>query len=139
MRIPENIRNTKEFDKARTIKHNLTDTKNKFKDKAKVTIKEFFRKKRHLSNEQKQKIHDAIYEDNQKNTIPTFKESPLVSIIIVNHNGASHLTRLLEVIDDTIHLNYEIIIVDNDSQDNSIQIIESYEKLSITLIRNKNN
>lgn len=82
---------------------------------------------------------DLINKDNQKNTIPSFDNSPLVSIIIVNRNGETHLKRLLDVIDDTIHLNYEIIIVDNDSTDDSIELIKSYTQLPISLIQNSQN
>lgn len=139
MRIPENIRNTKQFHKARKLKHKFEDSKNIYMDKSKHVIKEFFRKKRHLTEDQKKKIISLINEDNQKNTIPFFENISLVSIIIVNHNGASHLTRLLNVIDDTIHLNYEIIIIDNASEDNSIEIINQHNHLPITLIKNQNN
>lgn len=91
------------------------------------------------SNDEYYQIIQQITEDNNKNTIPHFDNSPLVSIIIVNRNGQTHLKRLLSVIDDTIHLNYEIIIVDNDSTDDSIQLIESYTELPIKIIKNKKN
>ena len=139
MRIPENIRNTKEFHKVRLIKHKLVDSKNIYTDKVKYNVKEFFRKKRHLSEEQKKEITLLINKDNSENTIPLFDNIPLVSIIIVNHNGASHLTRLLKVIDETIHLKYELIIVDNASNDNSLDIIDQYKQLPITLIKNRKN
>ena len=117
----------------------MVDAKGKYSDKVKTNVKEILRKKRHLSDDEKQRIIDLIHQDNEKNEIPLFVNSPLVSIIIVNRNGASHLSRLLKVIDETIHLNYEIIIVDNHSHDNSMQLIESYKNLPITVIRNKNN
>lgn len=139
MRVPESIRNTRGFNKARKIKHTMVDAKGKYSDKVKTNVKEILRKKRHLSDDEKQRIIDLIHQDNEKNEIPLFVNSPLVSIIIVNRNGASHLSRLLKVIDETIHLNYEIIIVDNHSHDNSMQLIESYKNLPITVIRNKNN
>lgn len=139
MRIPESIRNTKQFDKARIIKHKLQDSKGIYADKAKYTIKEFLRKKRYLSEDQKKEIISQINKDNLSNVVPLFEENPLVSIIIVNHNGASHLTRLLGCIDDTIHLKYEIIIIDNASEDNSLHIINYHKHLPITLIKNQNN
>jgi len=139
LRVPERLRNTEGFNKARKIKHALVDAKGKYSEKIKTNVKEILRKKRHLSDEEKQRIIGLINEDNEKNIIPSFVNSPLVSIIIVNRNGASHLSRLLDVIDDTIHLNYELIIIDNHSQDNSMELIESYKYLPITVIRNKSN
>jgi len=84
-------------------------------------------------------VIDLINFDNQNNDIPLFENSPLVSIIIINRNGETHLKRLLSVIDETIHLNYELIIVDNDSTDNSIELIKSFTKLPISLIQNNQN
>ena len=139
MRVPESIRNTKSFNKARIIKHNFADSKNKYSDKVKHEIKEFLRKKRTLSDEQKRQIIETIDNDNKNNEIPLFDDSPLVSIIIVNRNGSTHLSRLLDVIDSTIHLNYEIIIVDNASKDDSMVIIDGHDELPITVIRNKYN
>ena len=139
MWVPESIRKTKGFNKARTIKHNFTDKKSIYTDKAKHTIKELLRKKRHLSKEEKERIINLIDEDNKKNQIPLIENKSLVSIIIVNRNGASHLKRLLNVIDQTTHLDYEIIIVDNHSKDNSTELIESYDNLPISLIKNKEN
>lgn len=139
MRVPESIRNTEGFNKARKIKHTMVDAKGKYSDKIKTSVKEILRKKRHLSDDEKQRIINLINEDNEKNTIPSFANAPLVSIIIVNRNGASHLSRLFKVIDETIHLKYELIIIDNHSQDNSMDLIESYKHLPITVIRNKNN
>lgn len=49
-----------------------------------------------------------------------------ISIILVNYNGADVLTDCLNSVEKFIpRYNYEIIIVDNDSQDNSIDIIEN--------------
>ncbi|RAP52861.1 MAG: hypothetical protein BZ138_02235 [Methanosphaera sp. rholeuAM270] len=139
MRIPENIRNTKHFDKARLLKRKVEDTKNIYLDKVDNGLKELFREKRYLSEDQKNEIISLIRQDNKNNEIPRFNNIPLVSIIIVNHNGASHLTRLLNVIDDTIHLDYELIIVDNASNDNSLDIIDFHHELPITLIKNQKN
>ena len=139
MRVPESIRNTRGFNKARAMKHNMVDAKGKYSEKIKANIKEILREKRNLSDDEKQRIINLIQEDNGNNEIPLFTNSPLVSIIIVNRNGATHLSRLLRVIDETIHLNYEIIIVDNHSSDNSMDLIESYKNLPITLIRNNTN
>lgn len=63
---------------------------------------------------------------------------PKTSIIIVNYNGEKFLPKLLNSLKKTRYSNYEIIIVDNASADNSIEIIEkNYPK--IKLIKNKIN
>ena len=140
MRVPESIRNTDEFQKVRVLKHNFVDSKNKLQDKVYVSVKEMLRKKRHLSDNEKEKIISFIQADIDSLEIPTFSENPLVSIIVVNHNGSSHLTRLLDSIDSaTSYPNYEIIIVDNDSKDNSLDVIESHEELPIRVISNDKN
>lgn len=139
MRVPEKIRNTNEFNKLRLIKHKVVDSKNIYSDKVNHKLKEFFRQKRHLTEDQKKEIISLIDKDNSENTMPLFKNIPLISIIIVNHNGASHLTRLFDVIDDTIHLQYELIVIDNASEDNSLEIINQHKQLPITLIKNQNN
>ncbi len=65
---------------------------------------------------------------------------PLVSVIIVNFNGASHLKTCLDSLGE---LNYpqnklEIVIVDNDSKDESVSILkENYPKVKLVL--NKEN
>jgi len=51
------------------------------------------------------------------------KKNPLISIIIVNYNGANFLPRLLKSIYAQTFKDYEIILVDNGSKDNSIDYI----------------
>ena len=98
MRVPESIRNTDEFQKVRVLKHNFMDSKNKLQDKLYVSVKEMLRKKRHLSDKEKEEIISLIQADNESLEIPSFDKNPLVSIIVVNRNGSSHLTRLLDSI-----------------------------------------
>ncbi|WP_316507055.1 glycosyltransferase family 2 protein [Nitrosopumilus sp.] len=49
---------------------------------------------------------------------------PLVSIIIVNFNGKKHLEKCLESLLKIYYSNYEIIIIDNNSTDGSIEFLE---------------
>lgn len=51
---------------------------------------------------------------------------PLVSILIVNFNGAEFLGNCLDSLDRLQYLNYEIIVVDNASSDASRILIESH-------------
>lgn len=62
-----------------------------------------------------------------------------VSVIIVNYNTYL-LTRncIRSIYDNTIGLNYEIIVVDNDSRDNSVEQLKN-EFPNLTLIANKDN
>lgn len=65
---------------------------------------------------------------------------PLVSILILNRNGLRHLKVLFKDFNEkTNYSNYEIIIVDNASNDGSIEYLESLSDLPIRLIKNKKN
>lgn len=50
--------------------------------------------------------------------------NPLVSIIIVNFNGKTYIEKCLESLIKVNYTNYEIIIVDNNSDDGSRELIE---------------
>ena len=64
-------------------------------------------------------------------------ETPLVSVIIVNWNGESFLNECLASVTKTAYPNIEIIVVDNNSTDNSIQIIKNYKGIKFQI--NKEN
>ncbi len=64
--------------------------------------------------------------------------NPELSIIIVNYNSGKYLAKCLKSIKQNIkNIEYEIIIVDNNSTDDSIKGIEQYDK--VNLIREKKN
>jgi GT2 family glycosyltransferase len=50
----------------------------------------------------------------------------LVSVIIVNYNGAEFLDECIESISNQTYTNWEMIILDNNSKDNSIELIKKY-------------
>ena len=52
------------------------------------------------------------------------KNTPLVSIIILNFNGENYLERCLSSVLSTEYPNFEVIFVDNASTDSSIKIVE---------------
>ena len=52
------------------------------------------------------------------------KENPLVSIIIINYNGRSYLEKCLEALMKINYSNFEVILVDNASTDNSIEFVQ---------------
>lgn len=61
-----------------------------------------------------------------------------VSILIVNYNTADLISSCLNSILQQEGITYEIIVVDNRSEDESLQVLKDYEK-QITLIANKDN
>lgn len=75
------------------------------------------------------------------------KKQPLVSILIPNYNYAKYLRYCLDSVINQTYDNIEIIIQDNNSTDNSYDIIEEYEmkslhgeiKFPIYAARNKRN
>ncbi len=63
---------------------------------------------------------------------------PKVYIIILNWNGLKDTIDCLESVDNLNYPNYQVVVVDNASTDNSVQILE-HEYPNLTLIRNKEN
>jgi len=58
--------------------------------------------------------------------------SGLVSVIIVNYNGGDDVLKCIDSVKEQSYTNYEIIIIDNDSKDNSLNLIRSkYENVKI--------
>lgn len=62
----------------------------------------------------------------------------LVSIVIVNWNGEKYLKKCIESLLNQSYSDIEIIVVDNDSSDSSIDIINKNFKDKIKLFLNKN-
>ena len=63
----------------------------------------------------------------------------LLSVIIPNYNNSEYLKRCLDSIINNTYSNLEIIIIDDASTDNSVDIINSYKDKRIRLIKNKTN
>ncbi len=53
-------------------------------------------------------------------------ENNLVSIIIINYNGKHHLEKCLKSLMQIDYKNYEIILVDNNSSDDSIDFVKKF-------------
>lgn len=68
------------------------------------------------------------------------KNDPLVSIITVTRNRAQLIGRCIESIQKQIYTNYEHIIIDGASEDNTKEIVESYsdDKRVVYIQLNKN-
>lgn len=54
----------------------------------------------------------------------TSSSFPKVSVIIVNYNGSHHLVNCLDSLKATDYPSFDLILVDNSSTDNSLQIVE---------------
>ncbi len=68
------------------------------------------------------------------------KSQPLVSVIIVNFNGQKWLKKCLDSLLDQTYNNFEIIFVDNNSSDDSIEFLEkNYQDKRIKIIKNEKN
>ena len=63
----------------------------------------------------------------------------MISVIIPNFNGSEFLPKLLSNLKTIIHPNFEIILVDNGSTDNSLQIFQSLITRHCQLITNSSN
>ena len=67
--------------------------------------------------------------------IPTVKETK-VSVLIVNYNNSIFLRRCIKSIEKQNYINKEIIVVDDQSSDNSLEVLKEF-KDRIILINNK--
>jgi len=66
--------------------------------------------------------------------------SPYVSIIILNYNGQKYIRRCVETVLKSEYDNFELLIVDNNSSDNSFDIVKSeFHDARIRLVRNNRN
>lgn len=59
---------------------------------------------------------------------PNYMKNPLVSIIIPNYNHAQYLEQRIESILNQTYKNIEIILLDDHSNDNSVDIIRRYQQ-----------
>lgn len=64
---------------------------------------------------------------------------PKVSIIIVHYNGIKILENCLNSLKNTNYKNYEVIVVDNNSSDESVDFIKNNYLNYLSLIQNKEN
>jgi glycosyltransferase involved in cell wall biosynthesis len=61
--------------------------------------------------------------------------TPLVSVVIPTYNHAHFLARALQSVLDQTYPNWEVIVVDNHSQDNTAEVIQGFEDSRITVLK----
>ncbi len=69
------------------------------------------------------------------------QQNPLFSVLVANYNNSQYLDECIDSIENQSYQNYEIIIVDDQSKDNSIEVIEKRirDNTRIKLFRNSKN
>jgi glycosyltransferase involved in cell wall biosynthesis len=65
--------------------------------------------------------------------------SPLVSVVIPTYNHARYLGRALQSVLDQTYKNWEAIVIDNHSTDNTAELIASFADQRITYLKIHNN
>jgi len=55
---------------------------------------------------------------------PSFKHNPLVSVILVTHNSSKHIHELSISLKSQIYDKFELVVVDNDSKDNTVDLVK---------------
>ncbi|EKK5378516.1 glycosyltransferase family 2 protein [Morganella morganii] len=64
-------------------------------------------------------------------------KDPLVSIIMPSYNSSATIEESIQSVLKQTYKNYELIICDDNSVDNTIDIIEKYNSPNITIIKNR--
>jgi GT2 family glycosyltransferase len=63
-----------------------------------------------------------------------------LSIIIVTHNSANVIEEcLVSILNNLVNIVYEIIVVDNNSTDKTLEILSNFEYNRFTIVKNKQN
>lgn len=72
--------------------------------------------------------------------LPQLPESPLVSVIIANYNYAKYVGEAIDSVLSQTYSNFEIIVCDDGSSDNSCEVIETYVQKDsrIKVVRQQN-
>ena len=69
----------------------------------------------------------------------TNSEQPLVSVIIPTYNHAHFLSHTLQSVVSQDYANFEVIVIDNHSQDNTDEVVQRFAESRVTLLKIHNN
>ena len=67
------------------------------------------------------------------------KQTPLISIVIPTYNHARFLGRAVKSVVDQTYTNWEVVVVDNHSTDNTSEVMEGFSDPRITYLKINNN
>jgi len=63
------------------------------------------------------------------------RRNPVLSVLLPNHNGAAYLKEALNSVLDQSFKDFELLVIDDASTDNSLQILESYKDPRLVILR----
>jgi glycosyltransferase involved in cell wall biosynthesis len=66
---------------------------------------------------------------------PSFEVEPLVSLIFDNYNYGRFLAQSIDSVLEQTSKNFELIVIDDGSTDNSLPVIESYGNRVIAIFK----
>lgn len=86
-------------------------------------------------------LTEAELADRLRETRPNSGKTtgPLVSVVILTHNGATHLERVLKGLESTEYRDFEVIVVDNASTDGTDTLLSTEWSFPLKTIRNERN
>ncbi|BBM69079.1 glycosyltransferase [Rhodothermus marinus] len=79
-----------------------------------------------MKHEQTQAINSSILDELKPMELPPLPENPLVSVLIANYNYGQYIGEAIESVLNQTYQNFEIIICDDGSTDNSLEVIKKY-------------
>ncbi len=80
----------------------------------------------------------AVYSKNREDNLPTTPHTPLVTIVIPAYNEEKVIANTIE---STLEINYphkDIIVVDDGSEDNTLQIAKRYQEKGVKVLHKTN-
>ena len=78
--------------------------------------------------EHNQKIEQSMLEKLKPMELAPLPENPLVSVLIANYNYGQYIGEAIESVLNQTYPHFEIIVCDDGSTDDSVQVIQSYVK-----------